>query len=270
MSRIKYFVFVFLACFCSLIFAQDIGIEDKDLLAVRLQERISQAKLESDRGDYYDALENLNLALDFAKKLEDKKNEGIIHTKIAKLKYIVGETDSAYVSITTAIQLQRENNDYANLAVAYNIKGVFHSTSKEYEEALEYYNSAKNLFEQEDREEYISEVTLNEAKAYIALKRYEDAKAQLEKTIIISKKYDQRRRLSSALIQSGKVSSALNNNDLALTQVEEGLSIAKAYKISKNINEAYITLSDIYKEIKTVKNPITTTKKLKPRNAFSK
>ncbi|WP_299367995.1 ATP-binding protein [Winogradskyella sp.] len=214
---------------------------------MRLQERINQAKLESDRGDYYDALGNLDKALNIAIKIDDKKNQGIIHTKIAKVRYLVGETDKAYVSLNTAIQLQRENNDYANLAVTYNIKGVIHNTKEEFEDALEYYNSAKNLFEQESLEEYISEVTLNEAKAYIALNRYEEAKAQLEKTIIISKKYEQRRRLSSALIQTGKVSSALNSNDLALSQVEEGLSIAKAYNISENINEAYLTLSDIHK-----------------------
>ncbi len=247
MSRIKYYIFVFLACFCSLIFAQQDGIEDTDMLTMRLQERINQAKLESDRGDYYDALGNLDKALNIAIKIDDKKNQGIIHTKIAKVRYLVGETDKAYVSLNTAIQLQRENNDYANLAVTYNIKGVIHNTKEEFEDALEYYNSAKNLFEQESLEEYISEVTLNEAKAYIALNRYEEAKAQLEKTIIISKKYEQRRRLSSALIQTGKVSSALNSNDLALSQVEEGLSIAKAYNISENINEAYLTLSDIHK-----------------------
>lgn len=254
MSRIKYYIFVFLACFCSLIFAQQDGVEDTDMLTMRLQERINQAKLESDRGDYYDALGNLDKALVIAKKIKDQTNQGIIHTKIAKVRYLVGETDNAYVSLNTAIQLQRENNDYANLAVAYNIKGVIHNTKKEYADALEYYNSAKNLFEQEDLEEYISEVTLNEAKAYIALERYEDAKAQLEKTIILSKKYDQRRLLSSALIHSGKVSSALNNNDLALTQVEEGLAIAKAYNILENTNEAYLTLSDIHKARDDYKN----------------
>ncbi len=254
MSRIKYYIFVFLACFCSLIFAQQDGIEDTDMLTMRLQERINQAKLESDRGDYYDALGNLENALEIAEKINDKKNQGIIHTKIAKVRYLVGETDNAYVSLNTAIQLQRENNDYANLAVAYNIKGVIHNTKKEYEDALEYYNSAKNLYEQEDLEEYISEVTLNEAKAYIALQRYEEAKAHLEKTIILSKKYEQRRLLSSALIQSGKVSSALNNNELALTQVEEGLVIAKAYNHLENTNEAYLTLSDIHKARGDYKN----------------
>lgn len=248
MSRIKYHIFVFLACFSSLLFAQQGVVEDADMLALRLQERVSQAKIETDRGDYYNALNNLDKALEIAKTIDDKVSQGTTLTKIAKVRYLVGETDKANVALGKATQLQRENNDYGNLAVSYNIQGVVYSTNEKYELALEYYNSAKNLFEQEDLEEYISEVTLNEAKAYIALGRYEEAKTQLEKTIIIAKKYEQRRVLSSALIQSGKVSSALNSNDLALSQVEEGLSIAKTYKIVENINDAYITLSEIHEK----------------------
>ncbi len=40
MSRIKYHIFVFLACFCSLVFAQQSVVEDPDMLSIRLQERI--------------------------------------------------------------------------------------------------------------------------------------------------------------------------------------------------------------------------------------
>jgi hypothetical protein len=256
MSRIKYHIFVFLACFCSLVFAQQGVVEDPDMLSIRLQERINQAKLESDRGDYYNALSNLDKALDIAKTIDDKISQGTTLTKIAKVRYLVGETDKANIALGKAIQLQRENDDYGNLAVSYNIQGVVYSTDEKYELALDYYNSAKNLFEQEDLEEYISEVTLNEAKAYIALQRYEEAKTQLDKTIIISKKYEQRRVLSSALIQSGKVSSALDNTDLALSQVEEGLSIAKAHNVVENVNEAYLTLSDIHKKRGDYKNSL--------------
>ncbi|MAB49941.1 MAG: hybrid sensor histidine kinase/response regulator [Flavobacteriaceae bacterium] len=248
MSRIKYHIFVFLACFSSLLFAQQGVVEDADMLALRLQERINQAKLETDRGDYYNALNNLDKALEISKTIGDVISQGTTLTKKARVHYLVGETDKGNVALGKAVELQRENNDYGNLAVSYNIQGVVYSTNEKYELALEYYNSAKNLFEQEDLEEYISEVTLNEAKAYIALGRYEEAKTQLEKTIIIAKKYEQRRVLSSALIQSGKVSSALNSNDLALSQVEEGLSIAKTYKIVENINDAYITLSEIHEK----------------------
>jgi signal transduction histidine kinase/ActR/RegA family two-component response regulator len=254
MSQIKYYIFVFLACFCSLIFAQQDSVEDTDMIALRLQNHIDQAKLDSDRGDYYNATENLDKALAFAKKIDDISNQGKLHTKIAKVQFLVNKQEQANISLNKAIQLQRENDDFANLAITYNIKGVIHSTREEYKSALEYFNSARNLFEQENLEAYISEVTLNEAKVYIAQQHYGAAKDQLEKTIIIAKKHDHRRRLSSALIQTGKVSRALNNYDLALSQTEEGLSIAQTYDILENINEAYLTLSDIHEKQGDFKN----------------
>lgn len=261
MSQIKYYIFVFLACFCSLIYAQQDSIEDTDMLALRLQEHLNQAKLHSDRDDYYYARDNLDKALIIAEKISDKTNQGIIHTKIAKVQFLVNEEEQANISIHKAMQLQRENNDYANLAVTYNIRGVIHSTKEEYKNALEYFNSAKNLFEQEDLEEYISEVSLNEAKVFIAQRQYEEAKARLEKTIIIAKKYDQKRRLSSALIQIGKVSSALNKTNTALSQVEEGLSIAQTHQILENVNEAYLTLSAIHEQKGDYHNSLNYVKK---------
>ena len=123
MSRIKYHIFVFLACSCTLIFAQIDSVEDTDVLTLRLQERMNQAKLESNRGDYYNALDNLEKAKAIAEKIDDKVNLGSIHTKIARVRYLVGETDRANVSLNTAIQIQRENFDYPNLAISYNIKG---------------------------------------------------------------------------------------------------------------------------------------------------
>ena len=248
MSQIKYYIFVFLACLCSLISAQQANVEDKDMLALLLQEHIEQARIESDRGDYYNAKDNYDKALEIAVKIDDKSQQGTIHTKIAKVQFFVGEEDQAIISLTKAIQIQRQNNDYGNLAITYNIKGVIHSTKEEYENALGYFDSAKKLFEQEDLEKYSSEVTLNEAKVYIAQKRYEEAKKQLEKTIIIAKKYDQNRRLSSAFIQSGKVYSALGNSEMALSQTEEGLAIAQEHKILEDVNEAYVTLSEIHEK----------------------
>jgi signal transduction histidine kinase/ActR/RegA family two-component response regulator len=248
MSQIKHFIFIFIVGFSSISMGQINGMEDKDVLAMRLQNHIDQAKLESDRGDYYNAKDNLNKALDIAVQINDEENEGRIHTKIAKLLFILEEYDKANIALKNAILLQRKNSDYDNLAITYNIKGVFHSTNKEYKDALEYFNSAKTLFEQEGLEEYISEVTLNEAIVHIAQEDYDLAKAQLEKTIILAKKYDQQRRLSSALIQSGKVSSALQNYEAALDQVEEGLSLAEAYGITQNINTGFLVLSEIHEK----------------------
>ncbi len=247
MSRIKYYIFVFLAVLGSLSYAQS-GAEDIDLLTLRLQNHIDQAKLESDRGDYYKAKDNLDKAKNIAIKIDDKKSEGIIHTKLAKLQFLVGESEKALVSLIKAIEIQREISDYANLALTYNIKGILHTSKEEYQTALSYFTSAKAKFEEESLEQYISEVTLNEAKVYLKLEDYKSAKAQLEKTIVLAKKYEQNRTLSSALILSGKVSSALNNNSLALTQANEGLEISTINNIVENINDGYLTLSDIYQK----------------------
>ncbi|NRD20915.1 response regulator [Winogradskyella eckloniae] len=246
MSHFKYYIFVFLACFCSLIFSQQESVEDTDTLTLQLENHLVQAKIDSDRGKYYDAQDNLDKALTIATKIDDKVNQGKIHTKIAKVQFLVNKPDLATISLHTALKIQREINDYTNLAITYNIKGVIHSNLEEYDYALQYFNSAKNLFEQEDLEEFISDVSLNEAKIFIAQKRYEEAKSRLERTIIIAKKFNQDDRLSSALIQSAKVSDALNKTDLALSQAEEGLSIAKEHNILANVNEAYVALSDIH------------------------
>jgi signal transduction histidine kinase/CheY-like chemotaxis protein len=261
MSRIKYHIFVFLACFCSLIFAQKDGVEDADILAFRIQNYVDQATLHNDRGDYYNSKDNLDKALEIAEKIDDRKSQGKIHTKIAKVQFLIDQQDQANISLSKALEIQRNIDDYSNAAISYNIKGVFLSTKEEYESSLVYFLSAKTLFEQEGLKEYISEVTLNEAKSLIALKRYNEAKAQLEKTIIIARKYDQRRRLSSALIQYGKVSSALNKDELALSQVMKGLSIAQSDTILENVNQAYLTLSDIHEKKGDYKNSLNYVKK---------
>lgn len=261
MHLFKYQILVFFVCFCSLISAQEGSIEDRDILSLRIQNYTDQAKLNSDRGDYYNAKDNLQKALDIAIKIDDKKNQGIIHTKLGKLQYLIDEPEAAILSLSKAIQIQRNNNDYGNLAISYNIKGVIHSYRDEYSDALDYFNSAKTRFQEEDLEEYISEVTLNEAKVYLVQKKYQKAKEQLEKTIIIAKKYNQNRRLSSALIQTAKVSSAMDNMALALSQAEEGLEIASNFNIQENINEAYLTLSDIHEKNGDYKNSFYYVKK---------
>ncbi|RCW90168.1 ATP-binding protein [Winogradskyella arenosi] len=254
MSPIKHIIFVILACFCSLLFAQQIGADDDGMLSIRLLEHLNQAKLDSNRGKYYNALDNLDKALNASIKIGDQSQQGKIYLKIAKVQFLVGEKDKANLSISKAMKIQREIGDYGNLAAAYNIKGVMYSTQEEYEEALDYFNSAKTLFEQEGIEEYTSDVTLNEAKVYIALKRYAEAKADLEKTIIIAKKYNQQRRLSGALIYSGKVFCAMGNLRMAEMQTEEGLAIAQELNNFSDENEAYLTLSDIHEKNGDYKN----------------
>ena len=248
MSQIKYYIVTFLILFNLHTFAQTANSEDVDLLEMRIEGHITQASFDSNRGDYYNAKDNLEKALELAIKINSKKSQGIIHTKIARLQFTVEEPENALVSLTKAAEIQREIDDYQNLAVTYNTRGVIQTNLKEYDDALQLFKSSKSLFEQENLEEYISDVCLNEAKVYIKLEDFKAAKALLEKTIILSKKYNQNNLLSSALINNGKVQEKLGNPDLGLSLVNDGLKIAKENKLIESINESYITLSDIYEK----------------------
>ncbi|WP_053990177.1 ATP-binding protein [Mangrovimonas sp. TPBH4] len=245
MSQIKYFILI-LGFSCWLQLGAQNNADDRDLLQMRIENLITHASLNNSRGDYYSAKENLTKALEIAKTIGNKQSEGIIHTKIAKLQYTIQEPQEAMVSLLRAAEIQREIEDYANLAITYNVWGVISYSNKEYQTALDYFHSAKTKFEEEDLEEYIPEVCLNEAKVYIKMEDYKQAKAQLEKAIVLAKKYNQSNILSSALINSGKVLQKLGNSDLALSATNDGLKIAQQNKLIESLNESYLTLSDIY------------------------
>ncbi len=250
MSHINYYIIAFFICIYTSGFAQDVPNEDIDVLEMRIQSYISHSELETERGDFYSANDNLEKALLVAQQIEDKKSQGIIHTKIAKLQYTLEEPEKALISLTKAAEIQREINDGANIAITYTIRGILHASKQEYQNALDYFNSAKTKFEEEKLEANISDITLNEAKVYIQMEKYTTAKSLLEKSIILAKKYNQPKVLSSALNYNGKVASLLGNNDIALSMAEEGLQIAKQNNIIENINDSYATLSEIYERRK--------------------
>ncbi len=248
MSQPKFYIVAFFVLISSLLFPQNSVNQDIDILKMRIQNYITQSDFETERGDYYYAKENLENALILAKQIDDKKRQGKIYTKIAKLQFTVEEPENALVSLTKAAELQRETNDYANLAITYNVRGILHASKKEYQTALEYFNSAKTRLEEEGLERLISEVNLNEAKVYIQLEDYKTAKAMLEKTIILAKKYDQAGTLSSAYINSGTVQQKLGNSPLAISMTEQGLELAQSNNIPEFINDSYLTFSEIYQE----------------------
>ncbi|MEZ4801972.1 MAG: ATP-binding protein [Gelidibacter sp.] len=250
MSHINYYITILLICISPLGYSQNVQNEDIDVLEMRIENYITHSDLENERGDYYSAKDNLEKALLIADQIKDKKSQGIIHTKIAKLQYTVEEPEKALISLTKAAEIQREIDDDVNLAITYNIRGILHASKKEYQNALDYFNSAKTKFEEEKMEANISEITLNEAKVYIQMEDYATAKSLLEKSIILAKKHNQPKVLSSALIHSGKVLSLMGNNDTALSMTQEGLQIAKDNRIVENINDSYSTLSGIYENTK--------------------
>lgn len=253
MSQIKYYIVAFFICFSFSSLAQTDGDDDVDLLRLHIDNLITQAKFDFNRGNYYTSKTNLEKALERAKQIDDNKIQGIIYAKIGDLQFAVDDSDNAIVSLTRAAHIQREISDYENLAITYNISGKVYASKKEFATALDHFNSAKTRFEEENLEQFVSEVCLNEAKVYIKLKDFKSAKVSLEKAIILAKQYDQAKIHSSALIEMGKAMFNLGNIESALSLTNEGLDIARNNKFMENINEGFVTLSDIYQKTENYK-----------------
>ncbi len=246
MPQIKHIVFLISVLLCCFSQAQTSKQKDIDALELKLEEQISQAKLFTSRSNYIEAKSLLEKALISAQELGDRNSEGVLYTKIGKLQYLVDETDKAISSLTKAAQIQREIEDYANLGLTYNIRGVIHSALNEYSTALSYYKTALNNFEKENLEKYASEVNLNEALVYIKMNDVQKAQEKLERSIILAKKHSLPRVLSSGYFQIATINFKKNNFELALNHAQTSLEIAEKNKLYQNTSAIFLLLSNIY------------------------
>jgi signal transduction histidine kinase/CheY-like chemotaxis protein len=247
MSQTKYYILTLFLLFSCVIIAQNNDIEDPEVLKLRIDNTIIQSDFDVKRGDYFNAKENLEEALILAQKIEDKKSQGIIYAKIGELQFTINEFDKSLVSLIKATEIQRDIDDKVNLATTYSLNGMLHAGRQEYKDALEYLKSAKQLFEENNLDAKIPEVTLNQGKVYLKLADYKTAKSFFEKTIVLAKKNNQTHILSKALIYNSKTLVKLGNTEQGITSALEGLDVAQSNKQIDNIDDAYLTLSDIYK-----------------------
>jgi signal transduction histidine kinase/CheY-like chemotaxis protein len=211
---------------------------------------ISNANKETQNGNFYSAIQTLKEALQISERIDDKKAQGIILSKIAKLKFNVEETKDAKYSIIKAIAIQSSIDDKVNLAISRYTYGLIYLGQKDYNNALDYFNSARTIFEEEELNKLITEVTLSEAKAHIALGNFSQANALIENAIIMSKRHGFNSLLGAAMVKSGLVAFKQNKYKTALSQTEEGSEIAKVNGDLVVLNESYRLLSDIYSELK--------------------
>ncbi|WP_040492223.1 ATP-binding protein [Xanthomarina gelatinilytica] len=223
--------------------------EDEETIQNTIDARINQAQKDIEKNAYFEAQEKYDQALELAIKIDNQKSIGIIYSKIGKLQYIIEEPDEAIKSLIKANEVQRFAKDDVNLAETYKTLGNVYTSKKQYQQALDYYKSAKTLFEQEGLDNFVAEVLLNEGITYINLKKYNEAKTHLLKSISVAKRFDLDKILSSAKINLGTVLINLGETEDALVQANEGLKMAKSNHFNNVLNDGYLILSDLNQEI---------------------
>ena len=249
MSQIKFYILAILMVVFGSIYAQNTVNDDPETISNQITYYITQAQSEVDNGNYFIAQKKLDEALEIAKKADDKRNIGLIYSRIGKLHYLLEEQDQALVALTNAVDFQRQTKDYANNADTYKTFGTVYMAKGDFNQALEYFKSAKSLFEQEDLENLIAEVLLYEGKAYNYLEDYNEAKKSLENCLILSKQYSLAEIDANASITLAKTQLNLGNKDTALELVTQGLNEAKSLKFNNVLTEGYFTMSAIQESL---------------------
>jgi len=91
MPQIKHYIQLLFYIFWLTSYAQNSStISDQDQ-ELKLKQLLDNTQILTDRGDYYNAKDNLNKALNLAENINDKTSEGIIYTKLGKLQYLINE-----------------------------------------------------------------------------------------------------------------------------------------------------------------------------------
>jgi signal transduction histidine kinase/CheY-like chemotaxis protein len=246
MSRIKYYIFVFLVLFVTPFYSQNNIEDDVALEQNRIEVFIQNAEKETKQSKFYSAINILEKAFEAAEKINDEKNKGIILSKIANLQYLLEDNKDAKVSIIKAMAIQSAIEDKVNLAVSRYTCGLIYLKEKDYTNALDYFKSSKTIFEEEGLHEFVAKVNLSEAEAHIAQDNLSKANALVDKALILSIKYKLPIIQSSALVESGIVALKENKLDKALTQISEGSLLAKSNNDLETLNKSYHILSNVY------------------------
>jgi len=246
MSQIKYYIFVFLVLFTTCIYPQNNTEGDIALKKNKIEVFKNNANQETEKSNFYSALIILEKALIVAEEIADKKEQGIILSKIADLQYNVGDYQKAMPTIIKAMTIQGGIDDTINLAISRFTSGRIYLEQQDYNNALDYLKSAKAIFEEEGLNTLIAEVTLSLVKTNIGLDNLGQANALVDKAIILSKKNKLVSIQSAALVQSGIIALKQVKYEKALAQTLNGSQLAKESGSLKVLSQSYQLLSNIY------------------------
>ncbi len=228
--------------------AQNLTEKEKDVIKAKINFNISLAQKNIDSNQFYKAQDDLDQALALANQINDNKSIGLIYSKIGKIQFITEEPTEALQTLIKAIEKQRFAEDNINIAETYKTIGNVYMSKNNFKRALDYFNSAQQLFENEDLHDFEAETVIYKGDVYYNLEEYKKAETEYKNAVSISKQYLNNKILSSAYINLGKNTIILGDLEEAESITMQGLNIAKQNNFADLLNNAYQVLSDIYNE----------------------
>ncbi|WP_299891090.1 ATP-binding protein [uncultured Lacinutrix sp.] len=247
--------------FCAIVLLLSLSIHSQDLtdkeiesLQTSIDASLSSAQNSINNHQYFKAKQYLDLALEDANTIDNKKSLGLVYSKLGKVNYVLEAPNEAIKMLIKASELQRFAKDDINIAETYKTLGDVYMYNKEYVKALDYYISAETYFKQEDLHNYETESVLKKGKALLAKGDIRKAIGVFEKAIDMAKQYQLDKISSAALfsLAEAQLKQGANVKD-ALKNATNGFQIAKENNFSDILNEGYLILSNLYEKDNNLK-----------------
>jgi len=240
--KILYTLFLF---FGVTVCAQELTPNQINSLKSSIEQDLSIAQKSIEDLNYFQAESYIKKALINAKIIDNKKNLGLIYSKLGKIEYLLEEPTQAINALTKAIEIQRLIKDNINIAETYKTLGDVYMTKKKHKQALGYYKSAETFFAQEDLHNKKAESLLKKGQAFVALNNFQDAEKSFKESITLCNRYHLNKTLSSSLIHLGELQAKNGALGLAIKNTNKGFTIAKENKYLEVLSFGHLILSNL-------------------------
>ena len=220
-----------------------------------------KSDIHTSQGDYQQAVEIYNEALDIARSTKNKNLEARTLSKMASLYELLGDYDLSIKNYNQALQIYRQIPDKPSELMLLPLIGNLYMTKEDYPEAIEYYNQVLSLSREQNNYRFEIIGLMGLARIYELKKDFPNALKNAESILSLSEKRGNKYSKVGALSLIGIINrtkgdykQALINHQKTLSQYRElGVrrleaqtlnNISVTYALSKQYKQAINTLNE--------------------------
>ncbi len=134
-------------------------------------------------GDYTEGIENLQLAIKYAKEVDYKDREAFYSSQLAMTLFYQNKLEEAEEILEKALELAQSINNKHEIAFAYNRYGVLKSARFNHNDALEYYFKSESLLKELGSTFLFSVLYVNIADVYLSRYQLDEALEYAKKAL---------------------------------------------------------------------------------------
>ncbi|MBD2196707.1 MULTISPECIES: CHAT domain-containing tetratricopeptide repeat protein [Calothrix] len=231
---------------------------DIERYAVTLNQK---ADIYTSQGEYQQALEIYNEALDIATATKNKNIEARTLSNLASLYELLGDYDLSSKNYKQALQIYRQIPDKPFELMLLPLIGNLYMTKEEYPEAIKYYNQILSLSREQNNSTFEITGLMGLARVYELQKDFPKALKNAEAMLALSKKNGYKYSEAGALSLIGIINRTKGDYQQSLTNHQKVLSqyrllgvrkleaqtlnnISLTYGLSKQYQQAINTLNE--------------------------